>query len=70
MLNKIELQYLSYLESFDANYRGVLHYRTKVKVEALDRELLLLGDVMKECNGIREFRNGEQSPNQGALSEI
>ena len=48
----------------------VLHYRIKVKVEALSRELPLLADVMKECNGFTEFRNGEQSPNQGVLDEI
>jgi hypothetical protein len=70
MLSKIELQYSTSPESFDANYRGVLHYRIKVNVEALSRELPLLADVMKECNGITEFRNGEQSPNQGALDEI
>jgi hypothetical protein len=71
MLSKIELEFLKAPESFDADYRRVLRHRVNSKVQELREEIELLQkcgfSVTENCNGVTEFSNGQQSPNQAVF---
>ena len=69
MLSQIELEFLKSPERFDANYRRVLRHRIKAKVEQLHYELPLLASIIKDCNSVTDFRNGQISSNQAAFKE-
>ena len=69
MLSQIELEYLRSPQSFNANYRRVLHHRIRAKVRDLSQEMPLLADIIRECNGVTEFSNGGLGLNQAALEE-
>ena len=72
MLSKVEMEYLRFPESFDANYSKVLRHRIRDKVQSLQEELMLLDSagflpVMEKYNSVTEFRNGESVLNQAAF---
>ena len=69
MLSQIELEFLKSPERFDANYRRVLRHRIKAKVEELKSELPLLADIIKDCNSVTDFRNGQVSLNKAAFDK-
>jgi hypothetical protein len=75
MLSKIELEFLKSPQSFNADYGRVLRHRIKAKTAKMRDEISLLADaglnVMENCNGVREFCNGQQNqktPNQAAFN--
>ena len=74
MLSQIEREFLIEPSRFNANYRRVLRHRIKSKVQALQRDLPLimarLPDIIKECNGITEFRNDKISMNRADFNKI
>ena len=74
MLSRIEIEFLKSPESFDLNYRRVLRHRVNSKIREIREELELLErcglSVTENCNGVTEFRNGQQNSNQAALQEI
>lgn len=73
MLSKIELEFLKSPESFDADYRRILRFRIKSKVQKIKSEIAFLEahgiSVTENCNGVTEFSNGQQSPNQAAFQD-
>ena len=73
VLSKIELEFLKSPESFDLNYRRVLRHRIRSKAQQMKSEIALLEaygiSVTENCNGVTEFRNGQQNSNQAALLE-
>ena len=73
MLSKIELEFLKAPENFDVDYRRVLRHRVNSKVQELREEMELLQkygfDVTENCNGVTEFCNDNQIPNQAPFQE-
>ena len=71
MLSRIEREYLTNPERFDANYRRVLRHRIRSKVKALQPELMLIADsgIMKIDNGITEFCNSKISTNRAYFNK-
>ncbi len=74
MLSKIELEFLKAPESFETDYRRILRFRIKSKVQKIKSEIAFLEShglsVIENCNGVTEFCNGQQnqqSLNQAAL---
>ena len=74
MLSKMELEFLKAPESFETDYRRILRFRIKSKIQKIKSEIALLEahgvSVTENCNGVTEFCNGQQnkqSLNQAAL---
>ena len=59
MLSKIELEFLKAPETFEPDYRRILRFRIKSKVQKIKSEIALLEahgvNVTENCNGVTEF---------------
>ncbi len=76
MLSKVELEFLKSPERFDGDYSRVLRHRIKAKTAKLHEHSAMLEvteqSVTENCNGVTEFRNGQQNQrnlNQAAFGE-
>ena len=67
----MELEFLKAPESFETDYRRILRFRIKSKVQKIKSEIALLEahgvNVTENCNGITEFCNGQR--NQKTLNQ-